>query len=947
MHCVNRRHILALSTATIGVAYSPQVSSAKIEANLWDAPTTKLHSFAGKWAFRTDPYIEGDEGGWWRAAHDDARWDQMDVPGVWDTVDVYSNYAGVAWYRLKFNYDASWANLRARLVFESVYNDAEVWLNGVKLGESTFGFLPFYFEVTSLLNTNTVNTLVVRVDNQFKRGAVWNWGGIRRPVYLELTASERIERVYVDAVPDLKQGTANIKIRTRLSTNRSIQSKATVQLRLMREGQYLSEPMGPTDAILTHSGRAEVTTAINLPANLVKLWHFNEPNLYTIEATLFIDGVPAHTLFDQFGIRKIETRGQELLLNGEPVRLVGFNIVAEDRFYGNSLPLARIKEDVDLMKSLNANFSRLTSMPLPGAYLDYLDQVGYMTFGEIGLWGKDLLVDPDARLPKEWLERMVDAQYNHPSIVGWSVGNEIGDMKKNPKVDAYVKGAIQHAKALDPDRLAVYVSYTADEQPDDPVRYCDIVMFNKYSDHENRLKQVHAYNPDKAIFFSEIGSNPDSEDPNLSIADPQAMMGALHKYPYLIGTSMFAFNDYRSNWKSTNPAWTTPPSENRSWGVVDIYRKPKRSFERFKAFYAPVEGFELNRQGEATTLSVTPRSSDTFPSFTLKNYRIVWMAYTVDGTPIKAKAIALPIIKPNAPPFTINIDAPSDAAMLQVDLLDPSGYSVLSKRQYKRTPLPPKVRAVHTNMDTIRVVFDRVRHADQYRLVTTAPDGTVKASDPTINTFVDVTGLLPQTNYKLDLVAINGAGQSMPSGQGLHAQTSPNEIPPVIWTIHPDKDAFFIGFSSDITDYRYEIQYGLKSGQYTKQFLISTRGATCIPAIQSGAEHCFRFRRLVTGSVASQWTEEHCVKLLDGQGLEPPETAYALRSEAQLVIALTPVEGATGYRISTKGHSVDTRLAQSSFIVVSDKILGKASALMIQTLDGDGKIGAEKSVVML
>jgi beta-galactosidase len=162
---------------------------------------------------------------------------------------------------------------------------------------------------------------------------------------------------------------------------------------------------------------------------------------------------------------------------------MGFNLVPDDRTTGNTLPLWRIKEDVDLMKSMGGNLARLSHLPLHKEMFDYLDQKGILVYAEVPLWGYDQLVDKNNPVPKEWLARLISANYNHPSIIGWSVGNEIGQV---PGVNDYVSDAIQHAHELDSTRLAVMVSHTAGRTNNDPLQFSDMGLINVT---ENQLVQ--------------------------------------------------------------------------------------------------------------------------------------------------------------------------------------------------------------------------------------------------------------------------------------------------------------------------------------------------------------------------------------------------------------------------------------------------------------------------
>lgn len=913
-----------------------------------DLTITQKHSLAGRWAFKTDPYKKGETLGWQNTKLDIENWDVMDVPGVWDIVDEYHDYTGDAWYRTSFKFDPAWSGQRVRLAFDSVYHDSEIWLNGQKLGENNLGFIPFSFEIDEFLQEE--NSLVVKANNRVKLGAVWNWGGIRRPVYLEVTPHTRVEYVHVFSDPNLETGSATLNVKTSISSSVEREGLA-VKLSVLRDGEVVAEKISAKIPAIQAGGDLDVETSMELPSKLVDLWHFNDPNLYNIEAKIIEDGEDVHAFTDRFGIRKVEVKGEQLFLNGEAVRLVGFNMVPDDRFDGNALPLSRIKEDVDLLKSMNANFARLSGPNLPKEYLDYLDEVGFLLVEEVGLWGKNRMVDPDHPTPKLWLEKMVEARYNHPSIVAWSVGNEIGDLNKNPLANEYVQSAIAHAKELDPSRLGVYISYSADFQENDPAQFSDIIMFNKYGDHEERLKVVRGYHPDKPIFFSEIGTKLDSEDPNLSEMDPEEIMGDLRKYPYLIGTSFFAFSDYRSNWKDSKPTWTTPESENRSWGVLTAYREPKRGFHKIQKFYAPVEVLEVGESVGKLDVNIKPRGKNTFPAHIMRGYSLVWQARASDGSLIDAGIQKLSTIMPGDDSFNVSFDVPNDYASALVSLIDPMGYEVLYDRVDQIAPESPVIRAVHSSIDTIRVVFDKSENAIEHELTLTDETGNVFTSGPTINEFAEITELQPYHHYKLELVAINKAGRSAPANVEGTASTDNDELPPVVWDISGKTDAFHIGYSSARNDFRYEIQYGLASGDYTQTNLIQTHGAARIPAIETGQPHYFRLRRLVTGRVDSEWTDEYRVELLGDQGILPPENAQLVDGDGDAVLFLEPIDRATGYKIVTytdTGSEVfEVNIAQSNFATIEGLNLSKVARAEIHSRDEYGKTGDAAALILV
>ncbi|WP_440874414.1 glycoside hydrolase family 2 protein [Thalassotalea sp. PLHSN55] len=936
--------LLAISFISVFATFIKASEPAENAVQPLSTIATQTQSLAGQWSFKIDPRNVGDDEKWWQQHLNIQQWDKIKVPGVWDVYDRYHDYTGTAWYRYTFEAKHKEGLNNIQLNFDSVYHDSEVWLNGEKLGENNLGFMAFKFDVSDRLNKAAFNTLVVKVNNRVKRGAVWNWGGIRFPVYLTYKPATHLDRVYVAAQPDLDAGTADLHIRTTINGNKVTLEKAQLALNISRLGQPIYNKIISTKHIkATKDEQLSLTHQLRLNKQDVALWHFNHPALYDIQATLIVDNTEHHQINDRFGIRKIETKNNALYLNGEKIRLNGLNMVPEDRFDGNALPLSRIKEDVDLLKTLNGNFARLSGPALPNAYLDYLDEIGFLLIEEVGLWGKDKQVDPNHPVPKEWLKRLVNDHYNHPSIIGWSVGNEIGDLKKNPKALEYVEGAIAHSRELDPNRLAVYISYSADYQKDDPSMFSDIIMFNKYSDHEERLKVVHDFHPDKAVFFSEIGTELDGVDPNDSTLEPVTLWNGLKKYPYLIGTSHFAFSDYRSDWKDKNPAKTTDLSENRAWGVLTAYRTPKRSFEKLKNYNAPIESLTLTKKNYQTfALAIEPKSKDTFPAFIMKNYQVVWMARNHLGEITAANTIPLPTIKPGDEQLTFDIQVEKPFEKLSAYLLDPFGYNVKQVDSFLSTPKAPVINTISTSLDIIRVTYDKSALAQEYQLIAIEDTGKEILGKPTINDFAQVTNLEGDKEYTLVLKAINDVGEST-ENQRVKVRTTPAELPPTIWSVEAKEDAFHIGFSVHLKDFKYEIQYGLTSKDYSKQFLIDTHGATRIPAIKAGQDHYFRLRRLITGRPDSEWTKEYKVIMPTKSGLRAPNDAKIITSDKGVILHLSPIAGATNYRLkwqqNNQTKTIDTNLAYSSFVVLNNKVLQSAKHIEIATINNEGKVG--------
>lgn len=854
----------------------------------------KKVDLGGKWAFKPDPHNLGEEQEWRLGQWATENCDSIDVPGNWDLQNEYADYAGKAWYARTFVADAEWKIAHIRLVFESVYNEARVWLNGVELGGNKLGFLPFHFDLLDGLSYDEENVLVVLVDNTFKRGAMWNWGGIRRPVWLEITDRTRLEYQHITALPDLEKGGASIHVDFGWSSFGGDVAELSYRIDLLSENKVVKSVVAP---VPTGTPNAPVSVAIELPASDVELWHFDNPVLYTSQLSLIRGEEIIHKLTDRFGIRKVETMGTNLLLNGECVRTVGFNLVPEDRTTGSTLPTWRIMEDVDLMKSLGANMARLSHQNLPKEFLDYLDEKGIMVFEEVALWGKDEWVDPAHPMPKEWLQRMVHEKYNHPSIIGWCVGNEIGYFSMNPLVMEYVEGAIRHAKQLDPYRLAVCVSHTAHLQERDLSEFSDIVMLNRYSNWGEDAAKAHAYHPDKPLFMAEYGHRITDEDLDKGVIAADSMLAGLKGKSYVVGASYWTFNDYRSAYSGT------PPSGNRSWGVVNVFRQKKRAFEQFRAQYAPVKSFEWS---SAEQIVIQPRDMNEFPSYSLNGYSVAWQAYDKTGGRMGGGFEKLPTIKPGDsefsihPSWKINLNG---ASKLTAALVSPLGYTVAEQTLFLTKPPMPEIVDVLADNRSIRVVYKQAPMATHWKLIYS--DGaTWKETAPSINGFIEVDGLVANRKYQIGLVAINGFGESEPQWVD-SVSTKPNELPPVILYTQSAENGWYIGYSATTKDYLYQVRYRREGEDYQDSAIrqFSMPGVGKVEFVPPG-KYRFQMRRLLEWGFASEWSPEVSITTGESNPNKRVVSSTLLADrKGNNLLALDPVDKAIGYVITFQNRA--------------------------------------------
>ena len=882
-------------------------------------------SLNGPWAFRTDPNIQGETRGWFNANHPTAGWDSLPVPGNWDLRNEYAHYVGKGWYRRTFATPARANGKTVRLVFEAVYHDCTVWLNGRKLGENHSGFLPFEFDVTGLLNADRPNTLVVCADNSLTRGAIWNWGGIRRPVTLESSETVSVVRQHVTPTVDLAAKTATVAVRVFVQNyqNQPAEVTGTVQLSAIN-GFARSLPFRIS---LPASATASVVVQTRLTPAETHLWHFDDPFLYTAESALTELPVmqpvrrsdsdrTGSGRTNRFGLRKIEVdnKAYTLKLNGEVIRPMGFNLVPDDRTTGNTLPTWRIKEDIDLLKGLGCTMTRLSHLCLPDEVLDYLDERGMLVISEIPLWGFDRLADPASATSRDWLTRLITNQYNHPSVIGWSVGNEYGDY---PTAVDYTKQAVAYARTLDSTRLVSCVSHTA-QNPTDIIDLGDIGLINKYGQNLAPItRRQHELHPGKTLFYTEygIGQLVENLDGDLNA---RLLIDSLRNLPYLIGGSLWTFNDYRSRFHGTKEF-----SENRPWGVVDVYRQKKRAYHSVRRELNPVRSMTVQPQSATSaTVDLQPRGRLDLPAYPLQGYQLLWKRTDATGKIGQSGLISLPVIRPGDARQTHSLRWQSDNAFaLTVELLAPTGDVLADTTLFGQKPAPVRVtyavggRANSNGVGaggTIHVLFSKNPTATAYKARYGLIGGPSQETPPTSNDYIDIPNVEFGKTYQVAVFGINNAGLSeLGDGQEVLVEKL-SFAPPVIQHVEPADGGFFVGYASQGDDSQYRIQVAAKPDATraidwsTARTLQTTNpGGLYVPDLINGQPYHFRFQRVRDNWSDSNWSAERVVTPDGGQRSAAPvlqgvvwqtaDSGSGRTNESLAVICFEPVAKATGY----------------------------------------------------
>jgi beta-glucuronidase len=563
--------LIAASLLTIQAQQVPQVGNIL---------GRNISSLNGKWHYIVDVQEEGyydyrmnpTQNGFFRNAkpqrpedlieYDFDKAEEMPVPSDWNTRDErLFFYEGTVWFYRKFNVEKSALKegRRKLLYFGAVNYDAHVYVNGRHMGHHIGGFTPFNFDVTDQLKEGE-NFVIVKVDNKRHAEDVptqifdwWNYGGITRDVLLVDVPATYVENYSLQ-----------------LLSLEGRQLGFTVKLNKAEAGQQvtLRIPELKLEKNITTSDNGTATTFMKAKP---QLWCPNNPKLYKVEITM-----NGETITDEIGFRKIETRGKQILLNGEPIFLKGISI-HEEKPYGGGR--ANCTEDAHTLlswaKELGCNFVRLAHYPHNEYAVREAERMGIMVWSEIPVYWtiawKNFATYQNAEAQ---LHDMIARDHNRANVIIWSIANET---PHSPERDQFLGRLATYARSQDSTRLismAMEVTGASNyhnKLQDNMNKYVDVVSFNQYigwyRDVNDAPKMTWEIPYNKPVIISEFGGG---------------ARAGLHGEKNQRWTEEFQENLYRENTamldKIDGLAGTTP------WILKD-FRSPRRVLTGIQDYY--------------------------------------------------------------------------------------------------------------------------------------------------------------------------------------------------------------------------------------------------------------------------------------------------------------------------------------------------------------------------
>jgi beta-glucuronidase len=595
-----------------GPVYTPTAPTA---GALYTDGQSGRYLLGGEWLFRADPTDAGLAQHWYSNVSSTDGWSPVTVPNAYNAgnFSVASMQGYVGWYRRDFTLPsgafAKYVSAAERhwiIRFESVNYRATVWLNGKQLGSHAGAYLPFEFDLSGL--RAGVNRLIVRVDNRRTKadlppgpnGGWFNYGGIVREVYLR--AAQRADISQVQVRPILPCPTCSATIQEQALIRNVTSKRQTVKL----QGRYGAARLDfGTATIAPHATwTAKASTTIAHP----RLWSIDHAQLY--RATLTLADAKGHRLggyVDESGIRSITVVNGHLLLNGRALNVRGFNIHEQDLQLGSALDPAAMRSLVGWIREIGGTVIR-AHYPLNPEIEEMADRDGLLIWSEIPVYqvASQYLGQPAwVANAHAVLTSNILTNQNHPSVMVWSIGNELPTPVTAPE-SRYIAGAAALARKLDPTRpVAMAISNWPGVACQKAYAPLDVIGDNEYfgwfdaggggDDDRDALGPfldfVHACYPTKALMVTEYGFDANRNGPveergtyQFQVNTIAFHLGVFATKPYLSGAMYFALQDYVAfpGYVGGDPRPNPPFNEK---GVVDLHGNAKPSFATVSQIY--------------------------------------------------------------------------------------------------------------------------------------------------------------------------------------------------------------------------------------------------------------------------------------------------------------------------------------------------------------------------
>ncbi len=387
-------------------------------------------------------FSQNDTTGADKLSFNDSKWRVLNLPHDWSIENEFIQNAptaggggylptGVGWYRKHFVLPKSVTSKNVWIEFDGVYQNSDVWVNGHPLGHYPSGYMSFYYDLTQYIKAGE-NIITVRVDNSLQPNTRWYSGsGIYRHVWLNIAHPFHVAQwgTYI-TTPVVDSVSATVVVRTKIENkNAALKDAVLRSIVLDAKGNEVGSAETPVSIQGKNNAELEQKITVSSPA----LWSLEFPNIYSLRSVIIDKGKVLDETVSSFGIRDIKYDvNKGFLLNGKHVKMNGVCLHHDAGSVGAAVPEAMWVRRLQILKEMGCNAIRTSHNPVAPEFLDLCDRMGFLVQDEIfDVWKGGKVKYDYSNYFNQWsqhdLVNFIRRDRNHPSVVMWSAGNEIGE----------------------------------------------------------------------------------------------------------------------------------------------------------------------------------------------------------------------------------------------------------------------------------------------------------------------------------------------------------------------------------------------------------------------------------------------------------------------------------------------------------------------------------------
>jgi beta-galactosidase len=479
------------------------------------------NNFNDNWRFHLGDTLDAQN-----TSFQDGTWRTLDLPHDWSIEGSFDEKSlaepgggylngGIGWYRKTFTADKIWRGKDVFIDFDGVYRNSTVWLNNHLLGVRPYGYISFHYDLTPYLQWGKPNVIAVKVDNSQQPNSRWYSGsGIYRNVRLVFTNPDRFSQwgIYVTTpVVNEEKATLNIQFQTAVKPTKE---PVTIHAQLYDAHDKLVVQL-PTISV------KDMVSTASMEVVAPHLWSTDDPYLYKLVSSLYVGNQLKDELSTNVGIRYFHfDKNKGFSLNGKSMKILGVCDHHDLGCLGSAVNKRAIERQLELLKNMGCNAIRTSHNPPDPELLDLADHMGFIIMDEaFDMWKMPkttmdvLMVNGYSRDFDKWhkrdLEDFVRRDRNHPSVMIWSVGNEVPEQYSD-KNDSTAKGAVimkdlcSIVRSLDTTRPIVTANNNP--RPNNPLISCGATDLIGINYHMNSWLSFPKVYPGKKLIITEATS---------------------------------------------------------------------------------------------------------------------------------------------------------------------------------------------------------------------------------------------------------------------------------------------------------------------------------------------------------------------------------------------------------------------------------------------------------